>query len=193
MLGPGWSFNAQAAASSIDLAALDMDTTGNTVAQVPSGNVEETTLGAINSCVEVTHPEVFVIDFVLQGYPPASRSLVGFDVSLTFPAGLTLNNTFAGDVAPSILGRTLVSGDPQSGPFTSFVDTPNINNPTPRVGPDTHSASVLDRGELGRLPDSVHLRDHRRRPGSPGPDPEQSLQPGVGRRRRGAHHRGAGR
>jgi len=146
MLAPGWSFDVEAAheGGTIELAALDMDTTGNTVAQSPSGNVEETTLGTIENCIAVTHPAIFIIDFVVQGYPPASDSLVGFDVSLTFPAGLTLNNTFAGDVAPSILGRTLISGDPQSGPFTSFVDTPNINNPTPRVGPDTHAASVLD-------------------------------------------------
>jgi hypothetical protein len=144
-LSPGWgSQPAEAAPNAIDLAALDMDTTGNTVAQVPSGNVEETALGTIEECIEVTHPETFDIDFVVQGYPPSAHSLVGYDVSVTFPAGLTLNNTFTGEVAPSILGRTLISGDPQSGPFTSFVDTPNINDTTARVGPDTHSASVLD-------------------------------------------------
>jgi hypothetical protein len=128
----------------IALAALDMDTSGNTVAKTPSGNAEETTLGAVNSCVAVTHPATFDIDFVLQGYPPASDSLVGYDVSLTFPAGLTLNNAFAGDVVPSVFGRTLISGDPQSGGFFSDVDPPNINNPTPLVGPATHSAAVLD-------------------------------------------------
>ncbi len=93
-LSPGWGSQPAEAAhegGTIALAALDMDTTGNTVAQSPSGNVEETTLGAVNSCVEVTHPATFDVDFVVQGYPPASDSLVGFDVSLAFPAGLTLN------------------------------------------------------------------------------------------------------
>ncbi len=127
----------------IALAALDMDPTGNTVAKVPSGNVEETTLGTFNNCISVTHPATFDIDFVLQGYPPASDSLVGYDVSVTFPAGLTLNNTLTGDQAPSVLGRTLISGDPQSGSFFSAVDPPNYGT-TPLAGPDTHSASVLD-------------------------------------------------
>ena len=47
MLGPSWHLNVEAAheGGTIDLAALDMDTTGNTVNQFPSGNVEETTLG----------------------------------------------------------------------------------------------------------------------------------------------------
>jgi hypothetical protein len=127
----------------INLAALDMDPTGNTVALVPSGNVEETTLGNVEECIEVTHPATFDVDFVVQGYPPTEHSLVGYDVSLTFPAGLQLTDSFTGDIAPGILGRTLISGDPQSGSFVAFVDLPNYGG-GPLVGPATHSASVVD-------------------------------------------------
>jgi hypothetical protein len=124
-----------------------MDPTGNTVAQFPSDNVEETTLGNVEECIEVTHPATFDVDFVVQGYPPTEHSLVGYDVSVTFPAGLQLIDSFTGDLTPGILGRTLISGDPQSGPtFVSFVDLPNYNFGTQSslVGPATHSAIVAD-------------------------------------------------
>ncbi|MCH8346696.1 MAG: hypothetical protein IIC87_07200, partial [Chloroflexi bacterium] len=88
-------------------------------------------------------PATFDVDFVVQGYPPTEHSLVGYDVSVTFPAGLQLTDSFTGDVAPSVLGRTLISGDPQSGSFASFVDPPNYGG-GPLVGPATHSASVID-------------------------------------------------
>ncbi len=147
-LSPGWGSQPAEAAhegGTIALAALDMDTTGNTVEQSPSGNVEKTALGTIEECIEVDHPATFDVDFVVQGYPPASDSLVGYDVSLTFPAGLQINAVFSGDVAPNILGRTLISGDPQSSPFFAVVEPPDqFGGGGPLVGPATHSAAVLD-------------------------------------------------
>lgn len=144
----GWgSGPAEAAANAIDLAALDMvggDAAGNTVATTPPGDVEVTALGTIEDCVEVTHPATFTVDFVVQGYPPANNPLVAYDVTVDFPAGLQLTDTFSGDVAPSVLGRTLLSGDPQSGSFFAVVDTPNYGSGSPLVGPNSHSASIVD-------------------------------------------------
>lgn len=97
----GGGDSAQAAADSIDLVALDMDPTGNTVAQNPSGNVEETTLGSVEDCVEVTHQAIFDVDFVVQGYPPTAYPLAAYDVQLTFPAGLQLIDTFSGHDYPA--------------------------------------------------------------------------------------------
>lgn len=148
--GPGvplYQSRAQAAqqADIIDLLALDMNPTGNTVADPPSGNVEETSLGTIERCVEVNHPATFDFDAVVQGYPPDTHSLVAYDITLTLPAGLELTNSVSGDIA--VLGRTLLSADPQSGPsFFAQVDAPNYGVGAPLAGPASYDAAVLDFG-----------------------------------------------
>jgi hypothetical protein len=127
----------------IGLLALDLDPTGNTVTDSPSGAVEETTLGTIENCLEVTHPATFQVDVVVSDYPADTDSLVAYDIMLTFPAGLRLTDSVTGHIA--VLGRTLISADPQSGPFFApQVDEPNYGTGAPLGGPATHSVAVLD-------------------------------------------------
>ena len=126
----------------IALLALDMNPAGNTVAD-PSGNIEQTTLGKVESCREVKHPATIDVDVIVSGYPPATDSLVGYDMTLTFPAGLQLTNSATGNVPA--LARTLLSADPQSGPsFFNEIDEPNYGVGDPLAGPATHAAVALD-------------------------------------------------
>jgi hypothetical protein len=151
LLAPGprgisdWARPGEAAheGGSIALLALDMNPAGNTIADAPPGNVEQTRLGAVESCLEVTHPATFDVDLVVSGYPTATDSLVAYDITLTFPAGLQLTNSVTGNVPA--LGRTLLSADPQSGPsFFPQIDEPNYGVGPPLAGPATHAAVALD-------------------------------------------------
>jgi hypothetical protein len=127
----------------IGLLALDLDPTGNTVTDSPSGGVEETTLGTIESCLEVTHPATFQVDVVVSDYPADTDSLVAYDIMLTFPAGLRLTDSVTGHIAA--LGKTLISADPQSGSFFApQVDEPNYGTGAPLGGPATHSVAIID-------------------------------------------------
>lgn len=127
----------------IGLLALDLDPTGNTVTDSPSGAVEETTLGTIESCLEVTHPATFQVDVVVSDYPADTDSLVAYDTIVTFPAGLRLTDSVTGHI--TALGRTLISADPQSGSFFApQLDEPNYGTGAPLDGPATHSVAVLD-------------------------------------------------
>jgi len=127
----------------IGLLALDLDPTGNTVTDSPSGAVEETTLGTIESCLEVTHPATFQVDVVVSDYPADTDSLVAYDIIVTFPAGLRLTDSVTGHIAT--LGRTLISADPQSGSFFApQVDEPNYGTGAPLDGPASHSVAIID-------------------------------------------------
>jgi len=127
----------------VDLVALDMNPTGNTIADTPSGDVEETTLGAVESCIQVTHPATFGVDVVVKGYPPDTDSLVAYDIRVTLPQGLRLTDSITGHI-PQV-ERTLISADPQSvSLFALTLDPPNYGGGGPLTGPAKHSAVVID-------------------------------------------------
>jgi hypothetical protein len=126
------------AGNSIDAAT---DTTGSTIP-----DYEQTSLGSIDQaadkCASIATTGSVSIDIVLHGYPP-SDPLVGYDVTLHYDPSLvrvggTIFDTFTGDLGTAIPSlRTLISADPQSGPFFAIVD------PLPDVD-GTFAMSVLD-------------------------------------------------
>jgi len=147
-LSPGWrSQPAQAshnAGGTLNLLALDMNPASapaNTI-DAPVADAEQATLGSIENCISVNHPAEFDIDVVVSGFP-AGEPLVGYEVDVSYPAGLQVNNSITGDIP--ILARTLVSADPQSGGLSTLAtDPPNYGLGAPLVGPNTWDGDVLD-------------------------------------------------
>ena len=111
-------------------------------------DTEQTTLSSIQNCIAVTHPATFPVDVVVQGWPP-SRPLTAYVAHIGFPAGLSISRSGGANLGsitghvPS-LGRTLISADPQSGPFFPGVDAPNYGLGADMAGPNTWDAGVAD-------------------------------------------------
>jgi hypothetical protein len=104
--------------------AIDADPAGNTISSpVDSDNdgspdTEQTKLGTIDECVSISSPGTVDVDVVVQGYP-SSDPLKAYVVALGYaPDTLEVKSTLTGEAPDS--DRTLLSADPQSGPFLSF-------------------------------------------------------------------------
>src|SRR3990170_2011628 len=110
----------------ISLLAIDMNTAGNTV-DAPTdstGNTtadqEETSLGTIENCAQITGTGTLDIDVVVADWPANGDQLIGYDLKLNFnPAVVKVTATNLG-IAPGFLPLTLISADPQSGGFGSY-------------------------------------------------------------------------
>ena len=116
--------DASSPAGSVALLAIDADPTGNTIGSPidsdsdTTPDTEQTTLGSVDECVSIASPTTIDIDIVVQGYP-STDPLKGYVVALYYdPSALEVEAALAGD-APAT-GRTLLSADPQSGPFFSI-------------------------------------------------------------------------
>jgi len=117
---------AQAAppAQTVALLAIDADPTGNTIGPPTdtdsdtTPDTEQTALGTIDECVSIASPATIEVDFVVLGYP-SSDPLKAYALALNYdPNVVQVKATITGD-APGT-SRTLLSADPQSGPFLSF-------------------------------------------------------------------------
>jgi hypothetical protein len=135
ILGPGVFHTGEAGASpgSISLLAVDMDITGNSIdAAIDSDfdttpDTEATSLGAVEDCAQITTGGTTQVDIVVTGYP-SDHPLTAYDITLNYdPAVVNVTGTFMDTFTGGLGGampqlRTLISADPQSGPFFDFAD-----------------------------------------------------------------------
>jgi len=124
LLTPRPGVQASPPADSVALLAIDADPTGNTIdPPIDSDNdgtsdTEQTTLGTIDECISVDPGATIDIDVVVQGYP-STNPLKGYLLALYYdPSAVKVKTALTGDTPET--GRTLLSADPQSGPFRSF-------------------------------------------------------------------------
>src|SRR3989304_4273201 len=132
----------------ISLLAIDMNTAGNTV-DAPTdstGNTtadqEETSLGTIENCPQITGPGTLDTDGVGADWPANGDQLIGYDLILNFnPAVVRVTATNLG-IAPGFLPLTLLSADPQTGASGSYgvVESSKPN------ATGAHSMGVIDLG-----------------------------------------------
>ena len=110
----------------ISLLAIDMNTAGNTInAPIDStGNTttdrEQTSLGTIQNCAQITGTGTLNLDIVVSGWPANGDQLIGYDIILNYdPTVVKVASANLG-IAPGFLPLTLISADPQSGGFGTY-------------------------------------------------------------------------
>ncbi len=159
ILGLGGIRTDEAAASpgSVSLLAVDMDITGNSIDAATDSDAdttldtEATSVGTIEDCAQIATDGTTQVDIVVTGYP-ADDPLVAYDVTLNYDPAVvnvtgTALDTFYGDLGGSLPTlRTLISADPQSGPFFAVDE-----NGDPITLPDTDGAFSIQNLDLAPL------------------------------------------
>ena len=124
----GQTTSAEASPGSIGLLAVDMDITGNSIGSARDSDRDGTAdteaphLGSVEDCAQIASGGTIQVDIVVRGYP-STDPLVGYDITLNYDQTAvnvigTFSDTFTGALGVSIPEvRTLISGDPQSGPI----------------------------------------------------------------------------
>ena len=124
----GQTIMGEASPGSIGLLAVDMDITGNSIGSASdsdgdgTADTEATHLGSVEDCAQIASGGTIQVDIVVRGYP-STDPLVGYDITLTYdPAVVNVTGTFSDTFTGALGGaipqvRTLISGDPQSGPI----------------------------------------------------------------------------